>query len=327
MVEAGTVAIRFTADIKTVQYQTDSQTTTLEIQARPRGDLSTWLYGGACYLEENQNGYAFLVNGQDENAIARLEAEQVTLLTEWIATESTGNLRVVCEGDQLSLYRGEERVSQVTDSTYPANEQIGSILLEAPQTDEINLNDGLTITDLTTFSNFSQTTSDLTITDGHYQLTHTSDSSSYIWAQGGDPAQDVNIVVAAQPHSSYANNLYGVMCRVSEEGAGYAFLISNDGFGAIARTDGKSLSFIQEWVENAAIRDGQANNTIRAVCLDDYLALYINDEFIGDAEDERFPDAGQVGLIGGVFVEGGDEQGQVIVHFDDLTISEVSFKD
>jgi hypothetical protein len=325
-VEKDTVALRFTVDTQTIQYQTDSQTTTLEIQVRPRGDLSNRLYGAACYLDGDHNGYAFLVNGEDDHAIARLDAGQVTLLTEWITVESTDHLRAVCEDNRLSLYRGDTLVTEVIDSTYPASEQIGSILTETPQDNDITLGEGLSSVDLETATNFSQSTSDLIIRDGHYQLTHTSDSSSYIWAQDGEPAQNVNIQVEAQPQSSYANNLYGVMCRVSEGGAGYAFLISNDGFGAIARTDGKSLSFIHEWVENAAIKDGQENNTIRAVCVDDYLALYVNDEFIGDAKDDRYPDAGQVGLIGGVFVEGGDDEAQATIQFDNLTVSAVSLE-
>jgi hypothetical protein len=119
------------------------------------------------------------------------------------------------------------------------------------------------------------------------------------------------------------------MCRVNAEGEGYAFLISNDGFGAIAYADKGasergSLSFLFDWVESDAINAGQAENTIRAVCVDDYLALYVNGEFVGDVEDDRFTSGGQAGLIAGLFIESGDELGEVIVDFDDLTVSEGS---
>ena len=119
------------------------------------------------------------------------------------------------------------------------------------------------------------------------------------------------------------------MCRVNDVGDGYAFLISNDGFGAIAyaekgAAERGSLTFIAEWVESSAINEGQAQNTVRAVCLDDYLALYVNGEFVIDVEDDRFPDPGQAAVIAGLFIENRDETGEVIVEFDDITVSEGS---
>jgi hypothetical protein len=122
------------------------------------------------------------------------------------------------------------------------------------------------------------------------------------------------------------------MCRVNAEGEGYAFLISSDGFGAIAAvikgsSERGSLNLIDEWSENDAINPGQSENTIRAVCIDDYLALYVNGEFVGDVEDERFADSGQAGLIAGLLVENPDEAGEVIIEFDDLRVSTAELLD
>ena len=117
------------------------------------------------------------------------------------------------------------------------------------------------------------------------------------------------------------------MCRVNADGEGYAFLVSNDGFGAIAyavkgAAERSSLTFIFDWIESDAINEDQSQNDIRAVCIDEYLALYVNGEFVGDVEDDRFSDPGQAGLIAGIFIESGDETGEALVEFDNLMVSE-----
>lgn len=171
-------------------------------------------------------------------------------------------------------------------------------------------------------SDFPAEGSRLTIENGVYRVQQTADSALYSWGQGGDPAQNVIITVEASPQSDFKNNLYGVMCRVDPNGAGYAFLISSDGYGAIARTDGESMRFLVEWQKNEAIEGAQ--NTIRAVCIDNYLALYVNADLIADVEDKNYASAGQVGLIAGVLAEDGAEA--VIVDFDNLAVSAGSLK-
>jgi hypothetical protein len=269
-----------------------------------------------------------LLKPTGESLIARSDEGKLSPLGDWSApVDSVNSLTGSCADGQLTLSLNGEVASEAQDDTYPMSDLVGSIVL--PDSEELNISGSTQIMDLsdpTAFESrdYTRTYSDLSITDGSFQLSHSSSNSSYIWAQDGEAEQNVSIEVQAEPQNDYANNLYGVMCRVNEEGAGYAFLISSDGFGAIARTDGKSLSFMQDWIESDAIKKGQSANTIRAVCIEDYLALYVNDEFVADVENDRYPDAGQGGLIGGVFVESGDEAGEIILSFDDLTVSAAS---
>lgn len=169
----------------------------------------------------------------------------------------------------------------------------------------------------------------LTIEDGFYQIHYTTATSSYIWGQGSEAVQNSQVEAEARPLADGDDYFYGVMCRVDENGAGYAFLISTDGYGAIARADGRSLSFLANWRESDAIKQGDANNKIRVVCVENYLALYVNDEFVADAEDndkdERHLDEGQTGFIVGVLNEK-RENIEMTVAFDDLTVREASLK-
>ncbi|MBZ0310360.1 MAG: hypothetical protein K8I82_30140, partial [Anaerolineae bacterium] len=158
-------------------------------------------------------------------------------------------------------------------------------------------------------------------------IQHSAQSSSYIWGQGGDSVQQVDIEGEVQFISGSPDNFYGMMCRVDETGAGYMFLISSDGYGAIARTDGRSLSFLVDWHEHESIKKEESTNKIRAVCIDDYLAFYVNGKFVADVKDEDHPlETGQIGLAAGILSEKREET-SVTVTFDNLIVREASLKE
>lgn len=195
--------------------------------------------------------------------------------------------------------------------------------------DDISLGDELLRDDFETqtileTTTFNENNASLSLDAGRYIIDHRSERSAYIWGQGGEAHQDVAVQADTESLVAYSNNLYGVMCRVDEDGAGYVFLISNDGFGAIARSDGRSLSFLLPWHEHDSINAGTDTNTIRGVCVGNYLALFVNDTLIGDVEDDTYSAAGGVGLLAGVFVEHGDTEGQARIAFDNLTVSVAS---
>lgn len=167
----------------------------------------------------------------------------------------------------------------------------------------------------------------LAIEDGRYIIeTESQRSAGYLWGtsiwEGGSDdypeVRDVAIEVDAETVSGEEDNWFGVMCRV-EEDSGYAFLISADGFWAIARADTRAgntrLSFLENWQSSDHINRGTESNHIAAYCVNDYLALYVNSEFIGDHRDDNFDRAGSVGLLAG-----GAQDNKVQVAFDNLVV-------
>ena len=163
-------------------------------------------------------------------------------------------------------------------------------------------------------------TSQLTVSEGRYEVTHRAGrTASFAWGAGVDAPQNVIVDVSAEQLSAEKDNLYGVLCRLAqdEEGnwSGYALLISGDGHYGIADLSRDSLGFILDWHQSDAIRQGQALNTVRAVCVDDYLALYVNGKFLGEVKDSRYQRTGQIGLIAGVTAGG-----EVRIAFDNLTL-------
>ena len=99
-------------------------------------------------------------------------------------------------------------------------------------------------------------------------------------------------------------------------GNGYLFLIRGEGAYAILRARGRNITPLVNWTESAVINQGPGRNTMRAVCMGDYLALYINDEFVADATDDTYS-SGQIGLAASASNVLG-----VQVEFDNLTVHE-----
>jgi hypothetical protein len=100
------------------------------------------------------------------------------------------------------------------------------------------------------------------------------------------------------------------------EGDGYLFLIQGTGSFAIMRARGRNVVPLVDWTVSDKINIGPARNSIRAVCAGDYLAMYVNDQYVGEATDDTYQ-SGQVGLVASAANVLG-----LRVEFDNLSISE-----
>jgi hypothetical protein len=114
------------------------------------------------------------------------------------------------------------------------------------------------------------------------------------------------------------------MCRAdpSNNGDGYYFLVSGDGFYSVRKGEAESVNPLVDWTSHSSINTGPASNTIRAVCIGSYLALYVNDRFVVETEDSTYG-SGYAGLSVAAFAD--DSAGNVAeanadIAFDNLTI-------
>ena len=158
----------------------------------------------------------------------------------------------------------------------------------------------------------------LQVEDGAYRIQ--AGDGGYIWGLNEEEHTDIVIEVSTSQLSAFENNAYGVMCRAdtTNNGDGYYFLVSGDGFYAIAKGEGDDVNPLVDWTTHTAVNQGVADNTIRAVCVENYLALYVNDRFLAEIEDSTYT-KGYAGFTATAF-EGGD----VDISFDNLTISGAS---
>lgn len=155
---------------------------------------------------------------------------------------------------------------------------------------------------------------DLRVEDGSYRVQ--ARDGGFMWGLNATVHTDVLIEVEVEQFSTYADNAFGVMCRADPDadGDGYYFFISGDGHYTLRRGRGDEVLPLIQWTPSSVIVQGQARNRIRVICIQDYLALYVNDRFVAEARD-RLYSSGVTGLTAAI-PEGGD----VEVRFDDLLI-------
>ena len=116
-----------------------------------------------------------------------------------------------------------------------------------------------------------------------------------------------NVVVEGESFytADHEDALYGVLCRVQENGQGYYFLIEPGGNYAIQRLGRNQADALVRWQAGAALRPAGQRNVIRAVCIEDYLALYLNGEFVAETRDTRYQQ-GYVGVAAALPPDAGD---------------------
>ncbi|HYO87671.1 MAG TPA: hypothetical protein VER79_03430 [Candidatus Limnocylindrales bacterium] len=138
----------------------------------------------------------------------------------------------------------------------------------------------------------------------------------FTWAMNAELHTDVVIQADVRQLSEYTNNAFGLMCRAAptNNGNGYFFFISGDGTFTIRRGAASEVDYLIPWTHTNTIQQGRSINRLRIVCIEDYLALYVNGQFVAETRDSRYLQ-GYAGITAAV-PEGGD----VDVLFDDLTI-------
>lgn len=111
-----------------------------------------------------------------------------------------------------------------------------------------------------------------------------------VWGVNSLTHSDVVIEADTLQNSEELNNAYGVACRagVDNDGTGYYFRISGDGYYNISRVDKDEIVKLVDWTQTEAVKQGQNRNHITAVCVGDYLALYVNDELVAETNDSTY---------------------------------------
>ena len=149
------------------------------------------------------------------------------------------------------------------------------------------------------------------------------DVSAFVRGFNSTPYSNVVIDVQTFQTTSDKNNAYGVVCRGStspNSSNGYYFLIGADGSYSIRIGQSQEVNPLVHWDKTDKVNQGAATNSIRVVCIDDYLALYINDEFVTEIRDSTYSE----GYIG--FTAAASLGKNIDVSFDNLIIRQGELK-
>ncbi|MBI5666638.1 MAG: hypothetical protein HZC41_01410 [Chloroflexi bacterium] len=141
----------------------------------------------------------------------------------------------------------------------------------------------------------------------------------YIWSLNNVYHRNIAVEATVRQTRGSVGNGFGLLCRADAAGNGYYFVISSAGQFAIL----KAVPGVDDptplvaWQSHPAIRQGFEPNTLSIICVDDYLALYANGQFLAETRDSDF-DAGALGVVLGA-------TGQTAwVQFDDIRVNDAT---
>ena len=154
--------------------------------------------------------------------------------------------------------------------------------------------------------------------DGGYELTVPDPDSGYWATPELEDQTNTSIEVDATVTGSARDSDFGILCRGIDSDNQILLLISADGYAVIGKFKDGEFSTLssEEWVESSAINQGSQLNHIRADCVDNTFALYVNGTQVATATDDDFP-SGMVGLTIGSYQ---DPKGAVL--FDNFVVTE-----
>ncbi len=146
----------------------------------------------------------------------------------------------------------------------------------------------------------------------------------YIWSLNDQYYGDINVEASIQQsRGSQQGNGFGLMCRADETGDGYYFVISSSGQFAIMKGDLKQqndLIPLVNWQGSRVIKQDMQANDLQAVCVKDYLAFYVNGQFLAETHDTTFTG----GRIGVALVASGET---AWVGFDNINVRDANIVD
>ena len=117
-------------------------------------------------------------------------------------------------------------------------------------------------------------------------------------ANPGKNFADVVIEFDAARLSGPEDAYLGAMCRYQDDDNYYYLIIGADGYYSIGKiVNGENISLTENGT-SLAILTGQAENSLRAECTSDILALFANGELLAQVQDGDFS-SGDVGLLAG----------------------------
>ncbi len=131
---------------------------------------------------------------------------------------------------------------------------------------------------------------------------------------------DVKIEVDATKTSGPDVNLFGVICRYTENVEAQTFdfyylVVGSDGYAAIVLIDDGESNLLTETFTTDIVKPTSPNR-IRAVCNGSSLVLSVNGQQVLSAEDTTLT-AGDVGLVAGTF-----DDPNVDVTFDNFVVTQ-----
>ena len=154
------------------------------------------------------------------------------------------------------------------------------------------------------------------INSGSYHWSFKSDSTGIVpsIATNTLAMSDGALSVDCKALSGASDVSTGLIFRALDQNNFYVFRITNDGYYAFQIQINPGLQTIGNWVKTSAIHPNETNR-LTVIAGGTHFFFYVNDEFVGQADDTRFS-TGKVGIVVGNFGESSNN----VVEFDNFEI-------
>ncbi len=127
---------------------------------------------------------------------------------------------------------------------------------------------------------------------------------------------EIFMIEVTAGYEGAANNGYGLIFQLVDDGQFYVFRISGDGYYAVEVADGDELVTLIDWTPSDLIDQNEfAANVLTVEGWGDTYYLYINNQMV-----TSFSDASYAGGTFGIIVDNFDEDWPAIFYFDDFTM-------
>jgi len=129
-----------------------------------------------------------------------------------------------------------------------------------------------------------------------YSLT-VSEAEKLVTATSSFSGQDLVLFAGASLVKAGGGDMgiYGITCRMRQDGSGIFFAIRGDGMASIIAVKSGEMEQLTDWASSEYINAGIASNNIEAHCLGSDYTMHVNGDYIGSVEDTRYQ-SGKVGV-------------------------------
>lgn len=136
-----------------------------------------------------------------------------------------------------------------------------------------------------------------TITQGDYYTLTTQAGGAFSSGVAAFPIADVTLRADASlaKFGEPSPAVYGIICRVQEDGSGIFFAVRSDGFGSVQKWDGSTLTPLTDWFTSSAVKQGINANYIEGNCKGNHFSLYVNGDYVTETVYDGYP-TGKIGV-------------------------------
>jgi hypothetical protein len=160
------------------------------------------------------------------------------------------------------------------------------------------------------------------VVDGHFQI-ESSWPGKFVWSSNYKTYSNTIIESDINWLSDDEQGMAGIMCRGQNDGNGYYALVSYTGQYSIRRLGINRDDALRRWQGHAAIPSNGQAIKMRVVCVENFIGLYINGQYIDGAEDTFFG-KGNIALVAGLPPAAAGDT--IRVEFDNLRVWDAAFK-